>query len=577
MKFFRYFPTFPLVAVLFLGGCTLSPKAIDRRGRDAVVLINYPDQAGFGTGFLVQHGGSGCAALTAAHVVEPSPDRLYLTVAQDDNQPYQDLLVTPAEGYDLALIRFQPEDGEDQCPYVGLPLGVTQNMTVGNSVWLIGYPERAGNAELRLQTFDGKVTTVELPREGGLGIAYDIISATGMSGGPVLNQRGQVVAIHSRADRDSQGNEFVKWGVDIQLAFQALSLEPPVNPWVAVLPGLSRSLLVMLSIAGTIAGGQMLLEVLGQTLKRQQEEADRLRQQQLKAQQQQATFLGLPVVLYRYTTARVSATGQVTPYKANSPAGKYTETALNLPAGAVPLEMVAIPRGTFLMGSPESEADRDSDESPQHQVTVPDFFMGRYTVTQAQWFAVMGSDYNANGWQEKWRLLDSKFKQNQPIVYVSWDDAQAFIQRLNRLTKKNYRLPTEAEWEYAARAGTTTPFSYGETITPKVVNYDGNYPYGNAPKGEYRQRTIAVDSLYPNPWGLYHIHGNVWEWVEDGWHDNYNGAPTDGTAWVSSDGKRGLRGGSWINVARFSRSADRYRNDRDSWYDINGFRVVLVP
>jgi len=640
MKFFRYFPTFPLVAVLFLGGCTLSPEAIDRQGRDAVVLINYPDQAGFGTGFLVQHGGSGCAALTAAHVVEPSPDRLYLTVAQD-NQSYQDLLVTPAEGYDLALIRFQPEGSEDRCPYVGLPLGVTQNMTVGNSVWLIGYPERAGNAELRLQTFDGKVTTVELPREGGLGIAYNIISATGMSGGPVLNHRGQVVAIHSRADRDSQGNEFVKWGVDIQLAFQALSLEPPVNPWVAVLPGLSRSLLVMLGIAGTIAGGQRLLEVLGQTLKRQQEEADRLqqqqetrrqqkeadrlqqqreaqrkqeeadrlrqqqetkrqqeeadrlrqqreaqrkqeeadrlRQQQLEAQRQQTTFLGLLVVPYRYTTARVSATGQVTPYKANSPAGKYTETALKLPAGAVLLEMVAIPGGTFTMGSPESEAERFSAEGPQHQVTVPDFFMGRYTVTQAQWFAVMGSDYNANGWQEKWRSLDSKFKkdQNQPIVHVNWDDAQAFIQRLNRLTGKTYRLPTEAEWEYAARAGTTTPFSYGETITPEVVNYDGNYPYGRAPKGEYRERTIAVDTLYPNPWGLYHIHGNVWEWVEDGWHDNYNGAPTDGTAWLSSDELRLLRGGSWDSDAGYTRSAVRVRLRRDGRNILRGFRLVF--
>ena len=133
------------------------------------------------------------------------------------------------------------------------------------------------------------------------------------------------------------------------------------------------------------------------------------------------------------------------------------------------------------------------------------------------------------------------------------------------------------EWEYVARAGATTPFSYGETITPEVVNYKGNYPYGNAPKGEYRQRTIAVDSLYPNPWGLYHIHGNVWEWVEDGWHDNYNGAPTDGTAWVSSDGKRGLRGGSWINFARITRSAFRLRGNRDAWVNGNGFRVVLVP
>lgn len=229
------------------------------------------------------------------------------------------------------------------------------------------------------------------------------------------------------------------------------------------------------------------------------------------------------------------------------------------------------------MGSPESEADRDSDESPQHEVTVPGFFMGQYAVTQAQWFAVMGSDYNADDWQETWRSLDSRFKgDNLPIVRVSWNDAQAFIQRLNSLTGKTYRLPTEAEWEYAARAGTTTPFSYGDTITPKVVNYDGNYPYGNAPKGEYRERTIAVDTLYPNPWGLYHIHGNVWEWVEDGWHGNYNGAPTDGTAWLSSDERRGLRGGSWNSNARSTRSANRVRCFRDIRYNNNGFRVVCV-
>lgn len=230
------------------------------------------------------------------------------------------------------------------------------------------------------------------------------------------------------------------------------------------------------------------------------------------------------------------------------------------------------------MGSPESEADRDSDESPQHKVTVPGFLMGQYAVTQAQWFAVMGSDYNADDWQEQWRSLDSRFKgdQNQPIVQVSWDDAQEFIQRLNSLTGKTYRLPTEAEWEYAARAGTTTPFSYGETITPEMVNYDGNYPYGNAPKGEYRRGTIAVNTLSPNPWGLYHIHGNVWEWVEDDWHKNYNGAPTDGTAWLSSDETKALRGGSWDDFARSTRSASRGRFNRVN-RDFNvGFRVVCV-
>ena len=242
-----------------------------------------------------------------------------------------------------------------------------------------------------------------------------------------------------------------------------------------------------------------------------------------------------------------------------------------------------------MMGSPESEAGRDSDESPQHQVTVPDFFMGRYEVTQSQWFAVMGQNYNENNWQELWSSLDNSLKgDNQPIVRVSWDDAQAFIQRLNRITGKIYRLPTEAEWEYAARAGTTTPFSYGDTITPSVVNYVGNYPYGNAQKGKYREKTIAVDELPANPWGLQHIHGNVWEWIADDWYDGYSNKPQQlrqngSLAWTqsssgispSTDGVRGVRGGSWDYAARNTRSGDRDKLNRDIRIASNGFRIVL--
>ena len=286
------------------------------------------------------------------------------------------------------------------------------------------------------------------------------------------------------------------------------------------------------------------------------------------------TFLGIPVEPFSYTTAEVSANGTVRTFTRQAEVGRYVEQRLTLPAEAVPLEMVAVEGGTFLMGSPESEADRDSDESPQHQVTVPDFFMGRYEVTQAQYKAVMG-DNPAN------------FKgDNNPVENVSWNYAQAFIQRLNSLTGKTYRLPTEAEWEYAARAGTTTPFSYGETITPEVVNYNGNYPYGNAPKGEYRQRTIAVDSLYPNPWGLYHIHGNVWEWCADEWHNSYSNKPDklkqDGSiAWTQVNTNaiphnasfRRLRGGSWRDVAGGTRSA--YRSIGEYGYFDGGFRVLL--
>ncbi|MBU6186157.1 MAG: SUMF1/EgtB/PvdO family nonheme iron enzyme, partial [Cyanobacteria bacterium REEB444] len=192
----------------------------------------------------------------------------------------------------------------------------------------------------------------------------------------------------------------------------------------------------------------------------------------------------IPLQPYQYRSVRVDEQGEVTPYQANSPGGKYVEKGLKLPSGAVPLEMVVIPAGTFTMGSPDNEAKRLSREGPQRQVRVKPFLMGRYEVTQAQYEGVMGTNpttgeaYLWNG--KEWVIgqIPSKFLgENKPVIGVSWDDAKEFIRRLNEKTGKRYRLPTEAEWEYGARAGTTTPFSYGATITPEVANYDGNYPY----------------------------------------------------------------------------------------------------
>ena len=177
----------------------------------------------------------------------------------------------------------------------------------------------------------------------------------------------------------------------------------------------------------------------------------------------------------------------------------------------VSLEMVSIKGGTFLMGSPDTEKERTSSESPQHWVTLQRFFLGKYPVTQAQWQAVMGNN-------------PAYFKgNNRPVENVSWNDAIAFCQKLSQKTGRYYRLPSEAEWEYACRAGTTTPFYFGETITPDLANYDGNYTYASAPKGVYRQQTTDVGSFPPNAFGLYDMHGNVWEWCQDIWHENYNG------------------------------------------------------
>ncbi|MDB9342024.1 formylglycine-generating enzyme family protein [Nodularia spumigena CS-588/06] len=235
--------------------------------------------------------------------------------------------------------------------------------------------------------------------------------------------------------------------------------------------------------------------------------------------------------------------------------------------------MVKIPGGTFLMGSPKNEPGRLDGESPQHRVTILPFFMGKFTVTQAQWAAVAAFD------KVKIDLnpYPSKFKgANRPVEKVSWDDAVEFCARLSQKTGKTYRLPSEAEWEYACRAGTTTPFYFGDTITTDLANYDGNYTYGSAPKGEYREQTTDVGKFPANPFGLYDMCGNVWEWCQDKWHKNYNNAPADGSAWLSDNDNQNrlLRGGSWCYDPVSCRSALCVNANPDSAGSSVGFRVV---
>ena len=241
----------------------------------------------------------------------------------------------------------------------------------------------------------------------------------------------------------------------------------------------------------------------------------------------------------------------------NASAKYFTEDLGN----GVTLEMVEIPGGTFIMGSPESEAQRRSNEGPQHQVTVPSFYMGKYELTQVQYQAIIGTN-------------PSRFKgKNRPVEGVSWNNAVEFCKKLSQKTGKNYRLPSEAEWEYACRAGTTTPFYFGESITPDLVNYNGNYTYASAPKGKYRQQTTDVGTFPPNSFGLYDMHGNVWEWCQDDYKDDYINAPTDGSALTSpSRSGKTLRGGSWYGNPGNCRSACRLNYGFD-FYTL-GFRVV---
>ena len=241
----------------------------------------------------------------------------------------------------------------------------------------------------------------------------------------------------------------------------------------------------------------------------------------------------------------------------------------------IQLEMVMIPSGSFIMGSPETEEGSIDDERPQHQVTIKAFCLGKYQVTQAQWKAVAAFPQV----NRELKPDPSRFKgNNRPVESVSWEDAVEFCDRLSRHTKRQYRLPSEAEWEYACRAGTTTPFHFGKTITTDLVNYNGNYTYGQGSKGVYRKETTEVGSFgVANNFGLYDMHGNVWEWCQDDWHSDYEGAPIDGSAWLNNEEDNNdklLRGGSWNYNPKYCRSA--YRNGINLVVnnDIIGFRVV---
>jgi formylglycine-generating enzyme required for sulfatase activity len=243
-------------------------------------------------------------------------------------------------------------------------------------------------------------------------------------------------------------------------------------------------------------------------------------------------------------------------------------------ADGVDLTMLWIPPGRFWMGSPDQEHERSEDEGPQHLVQLQGFFMGQTPITQAQWRAVM--DSNPSYFSEQ---PDSD---QRPVESVSWRDAMAFCQRLRERTGRYYTLPSEAQWEYACRAGTTTPFHFGETITPDLANYRGTYTYANGPKGEYREETTPVGLFPANAWGLQDMHGNVWEWCLDQWHASYEGAPADGGAWVDSgDEKSGtprlLRGGSWYINPRNFRSAFRIHHEPGLASNDVGFRVVCLP
>jgi formylglycine-generating enzyme required for sulfatase activity len=289
--------------------------------------------------------------------------------------------------------------------------------------------------------------------------------------------------------------------------------------------------------------------------------------------------------LFTFEVVKVNSSGSIVNRREESARQKIEDLG-----DGIELEMVYIPGGTFMMGSPENEEVRSDREGPQHNVTVSPFFMGKYPVTQGQWRAIASQTNlkvkldlhpEISRFNESYQYI---YRWQRPVELVNWFEAVEFCKRLSKLTGRNYRLPSEAEWEYACRAGTTTPFHFGETINTELANYRGtdnkkhnwSGSYGDGPKGEYREQRTPVGQFPANAFGLYDMHGNVWEWCADEWHDNYAGAPTDGSVWLNEDkDKSPLRGGSWANLPSDCRSAFRFIYNRLG-VDIigTGFRVV---
>lgn len=226
------------------------------------------------------------------------------------------------------------------------------------------------------------------------------------------------------------------------------------------------------------------------------------------------------------------------------------------------LDTLLIPAGVFQMGS--APRSGNPDEQPQHLVTIRSFMMSKFLVTQEQWKAIMA------------KLPPCRFKgDNLPVERVSWQDAQTFCQRLSKKTKRNYQLPSETQWEYACRAGTATPFSFGETVTTEIANFNGEHRFRNEPRGVYGHVTTAGGTFPPNAFGLYDMHGNLWEWCADNWLDDYTSSPRDSSSYQKKESRyRVVRGGSWHEPPGLSRSAARLRVLQSDAEEFIGFRVV---
>ena len=527
---------------------------------DSIVLIKSAKENRknvIGTGFIFYKKQNYTYLLTCAHVVEDVGGEENIRV---NNIPAEVIKIGDVQGFDLAILKVNKNFS---LPSLNLMIlyGEEEKKL---EVKIPGFYLWSQNNALRRQTIKGEMI-VEVDGERAFQLIEDMPEdvavekleikkgrlRSGYSGSPVMDiNTGLVVGIVThKVDVDGEG----RFG-------RAISIEALEKIWSEIPNEVSKQ----------IEREAKTIEVLTNI------NFEEKFQNEVKSSQESEKG-----ELFNFEVIRVDDSGNIVDSSQKSIRQKIEDLG-----NGIKLQMVYIPGGTFTMGSPESEEGRYDYEGPQHDVTVPPFFMGKYPVTQGQWKELASrTDLKV---KLDLKLEPSYFKEpyqdidrwHRPVERVSWYEAVEFCERLSKLTQRNYRLPSEAEWEYACRAGTTTPFYFGNTITPELVNYNGRYVYGNAQKGEYREETTPVGQFYPNAFGLYDMHGNVWEWCLDTWHNSYDGAPTDGSAWETGghSTRRVCRGGSWYFDPWRCRSANRnyfYSVEAD-FFNI-GFRLVSFP
>ena len=501
---------------------------------------------------------------------------------------------------DLAVLAFTSFTN-----YTVIELDITSQLDNENQIYIVGWPgsdNREGFQFTPAKVMNPKIgnNLTYQPTEPG----EDLYK--GMSGGAILNKKGKLVGIHvglTQLDGDGKGVLISTFLSDIPQEIKALltktnflkkeeNLTSIVPDDITLSPKSSFNFwwLIYIVLISSVGGLGYLIyprlrhfqmlqsfkmnnkfqkQTIQKTTRKSKTAQKAYKQRNLNDPIGSASFQLAKTTLsteesekgelFTFEVVKVNDVGEIVNRRQESAYHKVEDLG-----NGIKLEMVYILEGSFLMGSPDTEAKRYDREGPQHKVTLKPFYMSKYPVTQEQYQVIMGDN-------------PSSFKgKNRPVENVSWYDATNFCQKLSKKIGGKYSLPSESQWEYACRAGTTTPFYFGETITPELVNYFGSLTYGNGPKGERRNGTTPVGEFPPNAFGLYDIHGNVWEWCADDFHENYNGAPTDGSVWLNGDKEKSpLRGGSGAYYPYYCRSA--YRNisyRRDVHYDVIGFRLV---